>query len=83
MRSDLPKVVHEVAGRPMVCWVVDAVRAAGAVRIVLIVGHGADRVRAAFAGDDRLTAEEEADGLLLICSLAFRFRHEPSRRPAA
>ena len=40
MKSDLPKVVHEVAGRPMVWWVVDAVRRAGAQRIVLVVGHG-------------------------------------------
>jgi UDP-N-acetylglucosamine diphosphorylase/glucosamine-1-phosphate N-acetyltransferase len=52
MNSDLPKVVHEVAGRPMVRWVVDAVRTAGARRIVLVVGHGADTVRACFAGDD-------------------------------
>lgn len=52
MNSDLPKVVHEVGDRPMVCWVVDAVREAGASRIVLVVGHGADSVRAAFADDD-------------------------------
>lgn len=52
MKSDLPKVAHEVAGAPMVRWVVDAVRAAGASRIVLVVGHGANIVRDIFAGDD-------------------------------
>jgi len=52
MGSDLPKVVHDVAGRPIVWWVVDAVRRAGAERIVVIVGYGADAVRAVFAGDD-------------------------------
>lgn len=52
MKSDLPKVVHEVADRPMIAWVVDAVRAAGADRIVLIIGHGAERVRSVFEGDD-------------------------------
>ena len=52
MNSDLPKVVHKVAGRPMVWWVVKAVREAGATHIVLIVGHGADLVREIFAGDD-------------------------------
>ena len=52
MKSDLPKVLHPVADRPMVAWVVEAVRAAGASRIVLVVGHGADLVRAAFEGDD-------------------------------
>jgi bifunctional UDP-N-acetylglucosamine pyrophosphorylase/glucosamine-1-phosphate N-acetyltransferase len=52
MGSDLPKVVHAVAGRPMVWWVVDAVRRAGAKRIVLVIGHGADSVREVFRGDD-------------------------------
>lgn len=50
MQSDLPKVMHPVAGRPMVHWVVDAARAAGATRIVLVVGHGAELVKAEFAG---------------------------------
>jgi bifunctional UDP-N-acetylglucosamine pyrophosphorylase/glucosamine-1-phosphate N-acetyltransferase len=52
MNSDLPKVVHRVADRPMVWWVVEAVRRAGAERIVLVIGHGADAVRAIFEGDD-------------------------------
>ena len=38
MQSDLPKVMHEVADRPMLHWVVDACRAAGATRIVVVVG---------------------------------------------
>ncbi|MDY7110242.1 MAG: NTP transferase domain-containing protein [Planctomycetota bacterium] len=52
MNSDRPKVVHEAAGRPMVWWVVDAVRRAGAEPIVLVIGHGADEVRAVFEGED-------------------------------
>lgn len=52
MRSSLPKVLHEVAGRPMLQWVVDGARAAGCRRILIIVGHGADAVRAAVQGDD-------------------------------
>lgn len=51
MQSDLPKVMHEVAGRPMVHWVVDACRRAGAVRIVVVVGHRAELVRESFAGE--------------------------------
>jgi bifunctional UDP-N-acetylglucosamine pyrophosphorylase/glucosamine-1-phosphate N-acetyltransferase len=51
MHSDLPKVVHEVAGEPMVRWVVKACRDVGANPIVLVVGHGADRVRELFAND--------------------------------
>jgi bifunctional N-acetylglucosamine-1-phosphate-uridyltransferase/glucosamine-1-phosphate-acetyltransferase GlmU-like protein len=36
----------------MICWVVDAVRTAGADPIVLIVGHGSEVIRDAFNGDD-------------------------------
>ena len=52
MNSDLPKVVHQVAGEPMVRWVVRACREAGANPIVLVIGHGGETVRNAFAGDD-------------------------------
>jgi bifunctional UDP-N-acetylglucosamine pyrophosphorylase/glucosamine-1-phosphate N-acetyltransferase len=45
MDSDLPKVVHKVAGKPMVQWVIDAVREAGADRVILVVGHGASIVK--------------------------------------
>jgi bifunctional UDP-N-acetylglucosamine pyrophosphorylase / glucosamine-1-phosphate N-acetyltransferase len=49
MKSDLPKVLHEVCGRPMIEYVLDAARVAGAARIIVVVGHGADAVRAALA----------------------------------
>ena len=40
MRSDVPKVLHRVAGKTLVEWVVDAARAAGAARVVAIVRPG-------------------------------------------
>lgn len=40
MRSDLPKVLHRVAGKSLVEWVADAARAAGAERVVAIVRPG-------------------------------------------
>ncbi|MGD9789098.1 MAG: sugar phosphate nucleotidyltransferase [Phycisphaerales bacterium] len=49
MKSDLPKVVHPVGGRPMVCAVVDACIAAGCARIVAIVGYKQEAVREALA----------------------------------
>lgn len=52
MDSDRPKVVHEVAGHPMIHWVVRAVREIGAGPIVLVVGHRAELVRDVFQGDD-------------------------------
>jgi len=47
MKSETPKVLHRIAGRPMIHWVVVAARAAGAQRIVAILGHKADTVKAA------------------------------------
>lgn len=45
MKSALPKVLHEVCGRPMIEYVLDAARAAGVSRIVAVVGHRAELVR--------------------------------------
>ncbi len=47
MRSALPKVVHPLAGRPMIGWVLDALGSAGATSTVVVVGYGADAVREA------------------------------------
>jgi len=45
MKSALPKVLHEVCGRPIIEYVIDAARAAGVSRIVAVVGHRADLVQ--------------------------------------
>ena len=52
MRSDLPKVLHTLAGRPMLAHVLDTAREAGIERLVIVVGHQADRVREACRGSD-------------------------------
>ena len=39
MRSRLPKVVHEICGKPMITLVLDALEAAGAERTFVVVGH--------------------------------------------
>jgi bifunctional UDP-N-acetylglucosamine pyrophosphorylase / glucosamine-1-phosphate N-acetyltransferase len=44
MRSGTPKVLHPLCGRPMVLHVVDALAALPLERIVVVVGHGAERV---------------------------------------
>ena len=49
MRSELPKVLHPIAGRPLLAHVLDAARALDPRKIVVVHGHGAERVRAAFA----------------------------------
>jgi len=59
MRSALPKVLHELAGRSLLAHVVDSARtltlALGqAARLVVVVGHGGERVREAFKSDPGL-----------------------------
>lgn len=64
MRSERPKVLFPVAGRPLLAWVIAAAREAGCERILVIVGHGADEVKAAFAGEPGLewVLQEEQRG---------------------
>ena len=49
MKSDLPKVLCPVLGRPMIEFVLDALQAAGARRVIAVVGYRADDVRSALA----------------------------------
>jgi molybdenum cofactor cytidylyltransferase len=49
--SSVPKPLLEFRGRPLVAWALDAARASGLAPVLLVVGHGADAVRAV-AGDD-------------------------------
>ncbi len=58
MHSRLPKVLHPVAGQPMLGRVVDAARALPDPHLVVVVGHQGDEVRAAFASDDLRWAEQ-------------------------
>jgi pantoate--beta-alanine ligase len=44
MKSSLPKVLHPVAGKPMLAHVMDACKRAGVGEMVVVIGHGGDRV---------------------------------------
>src|SRR5690606_9001100 len=52
MRSDLPKVLHPMGGKPLVKHVLDTARQVGGDRIMVIVGHGAELVEERMAADD-------------------------------
>ena len=54
MQSKLPKVLHPIAGRPMLTHVLDSARALGAQRIAIVVGHGAEQVKQAYAAQEDL-----------------------------
>lgn len=51
MYSDLPKVLHTLAGKPMVQHVIDAAKGVGARAINLVYGHGGDRLKATLSDD--------------------------------
>ncbi len=50
MNSDLPKVLHEVAGRSLILRVLDTARELGAGQTVVVVGHQRELVEAAVKG---------------------------------
>jgi bifunctional UDP-N-acetylglucosamine pyrophosphorylase/glucosamine-1-phosphate N-acetyltransferase len=45
MKSNLPKVLHEILGRPMLVYLIETLKAAGVADIVVVVGHQAERVQ--------------------------------------
>jgi bifunctional UDP-N-acetylglucosamine pyrophosphorylase / glucosamine-1-phosphate N-acetyltransferase len=49
MRSDLPKVLHRLAGRPLLEHVMASARSLAPSRIVVVYGHGGEAVREALA----------------------------------
>ena len=49
MRSDLPKVLHPLAGKPLLGHVVDTAASLAPARMCVVIGHGGQRVKDAFA----------------------------------
>jgi bifunctional UDP-N-acetylglucosamine pyrophosphorylase / glucosamine-1-phosphate N-acetyltransferase len=82
MKSALPKVLHEVCGRPMIDYVLDAARAAGVTKVVAVVGHRADLVRghlSQFADVDfALQSEQKGTGhAVMMCRDQLATHHGP------
>lgn len=72
MKSETPKVLHEACGRPMIEYVLDAAREAGANRIIVVVGHKADVVQSALADhpDVEFALQEQQHGTghaVMVC----------------
>jgi len=65
-----PKVLRPVFGRPMVNWVLEALRGAGIDEITLIVGFGADEVQKQIGGSVNyvLQAEQKGSGHAAACA---------------
>jgi bifunctional UDP-N-acetylglucosamine pyrophosphorylase/glucosamine-1-phosphate N-acetyltransferase len=52
MKSDLPKVLHPLGGKPLFLHPLEIAQKLGASRIAVVVGHGADAVRQAYSAGD-------------------------------
>jgi bifunctional UDP-N-acetylglucosamine pyrophosphorylase/glucosamine-1-phosphate N-acetyltransferase len=63
MKSKRSKVLHDVCGRPMLQYVLDACYGAGCHRVMIVVGYGKDEVIAQFGGDTRITWVEQTEQL--------------------
>jgi bifunctional UDP-N-acetylglucosamine pyrophosphorylase/glucosamine-1-phosphate N-acetyltransferase len=50
MNSDLAKVLHSMAGQPLLAHVLETLQRLGAGRVLVVIGHQRERVRAAFEG---------------------------------
>ncbi|MBO5424914.1 MAG: NTP transferase domain-containing protein [Lachnospiraceae bacterium] len=62
MKSDLPKVVHKCMGNPMVHYVIEASKIAGATDVCVIVGYKADEVKSAITADVKYAFQTEQLG---------------------
>ena len=62
MYSDLPKVLHTLAGKPMVQHVIDAANELGASQVHLVYGHGGDLLKKTLS-DDKLNWVLQAEQL--------------------
>lgn len=71
MKSDLPKVLHPLCGRPVVAYVLEEVMKLEPGKVVMVVGHGAEDVRGVIgAGPDYvLQAEQKGTGHALMVAL--------------
>jgi bifunctional UDP-N-acetylglucosamine pyrophosphorylase/glucosamine-1-phosphate N-acetyltransferase len=71
MNTKLPKVLHEVCGRPMLAYVMDACRQAGVQKLYIIVGYGKEQVIHYFNGDKDIVwveqKEQKGTGHAVLC----------------
>ena len=63
MKSKRPKPLHEVCGRPMLQYVLDACYDAGCHRVLVVIGYGKEEILAEFGNDSRITWVEQTEQL--------------------
>jgi len=71
MKTEMPKVLHQVCGRSMLSYVLDSCRAVGVTKIFVVVGYGAEQVKEQFGSDSDITfvlqAQQKGTGHAVLC----------------
>jgi bifunctional UDP-N-acetylglucosamine pyrophosphorylase/glucosamine-1-phosphate N-acetyltransferase len=63
MKSKRPKPLHEVCGRPMLKYVLEACYEAGCHRVLVVIGYGKDEILGEYGNDNRITWVEQTEQL--------------------
>lgn len=82
MKSDLPKVLCQANGRPLVSYVLDALREAGVASMVVVVGYEAEMVEAELGGDPTIKFAHQTEQLgtghaVMMCREQIDNHHGP------
>ena len=62
MKSEKAKVTHELCGKPMINWVIDAVKEAGATEIIVVTGYQEEQVRRSISENVIFASQKEQLG---------------------
>ncbi len=62
MKSEMPKVIHKVCQKELTAWVIDAAEAAGAEKVVAVIGHKAEMVRECLGESIEYALQSEQKG---------------------
>ncbi len=91
MKSERVKVMHEICGRPMLSYVLDACREVGVTRLYLVIGHDRQRIIDAYQDEPDITwvVQEQQKGTghaVLVCQHALQQNGDlpaPSAHPSS
>ncbi len=62
MKSDLPKVLHSICGRPMIAYAIDLAAMAGIKQPIVVLGHGADAVKPTLSKEIKVVIQVKQAG---------------------
>jgi bifunctional UDP-N-acetylglucosamine pyrophosphorylase/glucosamine-1-phosphate N-acetyltransferase len=62
MRSEIPKVLHVLCGRPMIAYAIDLAASAGVKQPIVVLGHGADAVKPRLPKEAKVVAQHKQLG---------------------